>query len=280
MYIVFDIGGTKTRLASSHDGETLTKTTVFETPKTYEDGLIEFKKVAHALSDGDSIEAIAGGIAGLYDQKKSMLIGSPNLSSWVNRSLRSDLETFFNAPVFIENDAAVAGLGEAHQGAGKGSSIVAYITVSTGIGGARIVDGKIDRKAFGFEPGHQIIDADKTMIPGSIGNTIEKYISGKGLSTRTGQKPKEIKEAVFWDGFAKILAYGLNNVCVFWSPDVIVLGGSMIMGDPAIPLGTTEKYLREIVKIYPELPRIRKSEIGDLCGLYGSLEFIKQQLER
>jgi glucokinase len=51
------------------------------------------------------------------------------------------------------------GLGEAVFGAGKGREIVVYMTISTGVGGARIVGGKIDASAMGFEPGHQIIDA-------------------------------------------------------------------------------------------------------------------------
>ncbi len=64
-------------------------------------------------------------------------------------------------------------------------------------------------------------------------------------------------------------------MCVFWSPDVIVLGGSMITGDPSIPLDITEAHLKEILKIYPELPAIKKAELGDSGGLHGALEYIK-----
>lgn len=276
MYIVFDIGGTKTRLASSFDGETLNQIKIYDTPTDYDVGIAEFKSVANALSAGEPIDCLAGGIAGMYNAKNSRLVRS-NLTSWINHSFKFELEKVFNAPVYVENDAAIVGLGEAHRGGGCSHEIVAYVTVSTGVGGARIVHGKIDEKSLGFEPGHQIIDVDRTMIPDSVGNTLENYISGKALAQRTGKSPKEIKEAVFWDGFAKILAYGLNNLCVFWSPDVIVLGGSMIIGDPAIPVDKTEKYLKEIVKIYPEIPVIKKAELGDHGGLYGALEYIKQQ---
>lgn len=276
MRIVFDIGATKTRLASSYDGDTLGRTVVYETPADYETGIAEFRRVVQILSAGEQIEYMAGGIAGMYNVRNARLMRS-NLAGWINHSFKSELETLFNTPVYVENDAAIVGLGEAHQGGGRGFGIVAYITVSTGVGGARIVNGLIDHKSLGFEPGHQIIDADKTMIPGSVGNTLENYISGRGLTQRTGKKPKEIKEAAFWDGFAKVLAYGLNNVCVFWSPDAIVLGGSMITGDPAIPIEKTKKYLHDIVKIYPELPEIKMAELGDFGGLHGALQYIKQQ---
>ncbi len=275
MFIVFDIGGTKMRLGSSRDGETLDNTAIFQTPASYEEGIAEIKKHAIALSQGEQVEAVAGGLAGTYSQKKSCLIHSPHLSDWVGRPIRTELETFFNAPAYIENDASLGGLGEAWRGAGKGFGIVAYITVSTGIGGARIVQGSIDHNSIGFEPGHQIIDADRSMIPHANGIFIEDYISGTALTQRTNKAPKDIQEPAFWDGVAKVLAFGLHNVCVFWSPDVIVLGGSMITGDPAIPIEKTKEYVQGMNKRYPELPEIKKSELGDVCGLHGALEYIK-----
>ena len=83
---------------------------------------------------------------------------------------------------YLANDSDLDGLGEATVGAGKGFNIVAYITVSTGIGGVRIVGGKIDVSTYGFEPGHQIIDAD-----GSIYSEIvkkEKEVDQKRLKLK------------------------------------------------------------------------------------------------
>ena len=74
------------------------------------------------------------------------------------------------------------------------------------------------------------------------------------------------------------MAIGLNNIIVEWSPDVVVLGGSMITGDPSISIEKTENYLKEILKIFPKLPAIRKAELGDFGGLYGALAFIKTQI--
>lgn len=278
MYVVFDIGGTKTRLGTSRDGETIERTVIIETPVSYEAGLIEIKQAASALLAGEAALAVGGCIAGPFSQKKNALVRAPHLRDWVGRPFGKELEGFFNAPVYVENDAVLAGLGEATHGAGKGFEIVAYITVSTGVGGARIVHGKVDEKSIGFEPGHQIIDVDRTILPDAQGIYFEDFVSGTSVAKRTGKKPKEITEPIFWDGMAKILAYGLNNTIVHWSPDVVVIGGSMITGDPVIPLETVERYLKEILKIYPEIPAIKKAELGDIGGLYGGLEYIKQNL--
>lgn len=271
------------RLGISTDGESIDEMVVEKTPVSYEDGIELFIKTGKSLIEKHSVSnvqnkllGIGGGIAGPFSQKSHSLVGSPNLKDWISKPFVSDIENAFGASVYVENDSALVGLGEAIRGAGKGSEIVAYITVSTGVGGARIVAGKIDEKSIGFEPGHQIIDADKTLVPDADGITLGNYISGKGVFKRTGKLPKEISDPDFWENMAKLLAYGLNNTIVHWSPDVVVLGGSMINGDPAIPIESTKKYLRDTLRIYAAFPKIKKSLLGDLGGLYGALEYIKQ----
>lgn len=252
--IIFDIGATKIRMAYSVDGEIFEKPEVFETPKNYDEGLQLFVETAKKLAGEREIKKIAGGMS---------------RSVWDNpEKLKGDLIDTFGVSVFIENDAAIVGLGEAVWGAGRGFEIVAYITVSTGVGGAKIVSGKIDEHAIGFEPGKLIMDI-------TTGKTLEEMISGKALAQRTGKHPKEIKEEDVWDEHAKILAVGLNNIIVEWSPNCVVLGGSMITGNPAISVEKTEEHLKEILKIFPELPVIKKAELGDFGGLYGALAYLK-----
>lgn len=244
-------------MAYSTDGEIFEEPKVFETPKNYDDGFKLFSETAGQLAKGREMKIIVGGM-------------SRSIPSWTEEKFKNDLYKAFGADIFIENDAAIVGLGEANWGAGKGFEIVAYITVSTGVGGARIVNGKIDERAVGFEPGKQIIDIDS-------GKNLEDMISGKALQEKTGKHPKEITDQGIWDNHAWLLAVGLNNIIVEWSPNCVVLGGSMITGDPAIPLDKTEKHLKEILKIFPEVPAVRKAELGDFGGLYGALAFIKTQ---
>lgn len=253
--ILFDIGASKTRMAYSLDGEIFEKPKVFETPKNYEEILKFFVDAARELAGGREIKTIAGGM-------------SRSISGLVDERFKNDLVEAFGVAVSIENDAAIVGLGEAVWGAGRGLDIVAYITVSTGVGGAKIVNGKIDEHAVGFEPGKQIIDVNTK-------KTLEDMVSGRALQEKTGKHPKEITDPAVWDEHARILAIGLNNIIVEWSPDCVVLGGSMITGNPAISVEKTENYLKEILKIFPKLPIIKKAELGDFGGLYGALAYLK-----
>lgn len=276
MYILFDIGGTKMRVAASRDGETFGEPVIVRDHHEYRQGFERFCETVESLREGGRIQAIAGGIAGPFDVEQKMLSNSPNLPDWVGKPFVADLEKQFNVPVFAENDAAVVGLGEAHRGAGRGYGIVVYITVSTGIGGARIVGGVIDEKAHGFEPGKQIIDLDSTVFSKCEHPTIENYISGKAFAERYGKPPYEITDEALWDEAARLLAYALNNTIVHWSPDCIVLGGSMIVKKPGIDVSAVRRHMEEIVQVYPELPEIKQAELGDFGGLHGALALIRQ----
>jgi len=276
MFALFDIGGTKTRVSISEDGITLGEPKIFDTPENFEVGIKRLKEAIMGLIGDRKIEVCAGGIAGPLDEEKDGLIGGPNLSGWVGKPLKKRLQEVLNTRVFIENDSSMVALGEAVHGAGKGYDIVAYITISTGVGGSRIVDGKIDESSIGFEPGHQIIDADKTLCPDCDGNDLESYISGGAIEKRYRKKPYDITDEKFWNEIAKFLAYGLNNVTVHWSPDVIVLGGSM-MKVPGIKVSEVDAHLKDILKIFPLLPVIKKAELGAVGGLYGSLAYLKSK---
>lgn len=278
MYVVFDIGGTNIRLASSTDCGSLGEPVIAPTPADYNTALEKFCALAKTVTGGKHVIAIAGGLPGPYDAQKKSFTALPNLPGWHGKPFAKDVEARLKAPVFLENDAALVGLGEANAGAGVGFSIVAYLTVSTGVGGARIVNGVLDERAVGFEPGKEIIDPDQSLVPDAAGPTLEHYIGGRFVEKRTGKKPYEIIDPLFWDRMAYFLALGLNNILVHWSPDVVVLGGSM-MKEIGIPIPTVEKYLKEICKIYPTLPPVKKAALGDFGGLHGALSFLKQQLK-
>lgn len=258
MYLVFDIGGTKIRLAVSEDGDKISQAQIIPTPTDFNEAMVTFQKTVDQLTHGKQIKASAGGVRAL-DVNKKKLAYRPRLSLWVGEPLYDRLQSIVNAPLFLENDADMAGLGEAAVGAGQGHKIVAYMTISTGTGGSRIVNGKIDTNTIGFEPGYQIIHNEKVL---------GDYVSGRALETLTGQRPEDIKDPQVWDSVARYLAVGLNNIVVFWSPDIIVLGGSVTN---SIPLDKVRGYLKELLKIFPDQPEIVQAKLGDSAGLYGAL---------
>lgn len=274
MYILFDIGGTKMRVVAADKEKFIGDPVVIATPKDFNEGIETLKRIVANLANGSIIEVIVGGIAGPLNKEKTMLARSPNLSDWVGHDIKAALAETFKVPVVLENDAAMVGLGEAHFGAGRGNAIVAYITVSTGVGGARIVDGSIDESAQGFEPGHQIIDPDNTLCPTCDGNDLEAYVSGVAIEKRFGKKPYEIHDDAIWDELAKFLAYGLNNTIVHWSPDIVVLGGSM-MKEVGISVPGVRMHLEKLLKIFPNPPVVEKATLADFGGLYGALAYAR-----
>ena len=276
MYLLFDIGGTKTRLALSIDAKNFKEPVIIETPRKFEEGISVFKDTVKELTKGEKITKAVGAISGPLDKEHSMVVNAPHLTGWNNKPLKKELEKMLSAPVVIENDAALVGLGEAVHGAGKGYDIVAYMTVSTGVGGARIVGGKIDASSMGFEPGHQFIDAGASLCPDcKEPKDLDSYVSGSGVKARYGKEAYEIDDPAVFEELAEWLAYGLNNTIVHWSPDVVVLGGPMITGDPAIPLDSIQKHVSEILHIFPNPPPIVKAKLEDVGGLYGALALVQ-----
>lgn len=279
MYLLFDIGGTKTRLAVTHDLKVIEDRRKFDTPHLFEDGIARFIDEAEVLLQGRAVEALAGGIRGPLNHEKTSIISDTVLTDWVAKPLGESLVKAFGAPVFLENDTAMVGLGEAHFGAGRGYDLVAYHTVSTGVGGARIVGGKIDVASIGFEPGKQIVDLDYTKLGGDT-DTLEELISGEALEKRRGVKPYEVPQSdPVWDELARYLATGLKNTVAYWSPDVIVLGGSMVVGDPRIPLAPIRLHMNALLGGLMPCPPIFDATLKDEGGLYGAMALIKQKLE-
>lgn len=261
MYFLFDIGGTNTRTALS-DGQSLSNIKSFPSPKDFEEMLDLLTKSAQT---SQKITAVSGCSRGVLDKNKSILTDM-SFFGWENKPLKEELQNKLGAPVFLENDAVLAGLGEAVSGAGRNHKIVAYFTISTQVGGARIVNGKIDQSALGFEPGNQIIDIDSKL-------TWEQQIGGAALEKKYNQKPEDIDDQNIWHQVSKYLAVGLNNAVVYWSPDIIVLGGSVMK---SIPIDVVNHLLKQTLKIFPKIPPLKKAELNESSGLYGALEYLKQ----
>ncbi len=268
MYLLFDIGGTKTRIAVSKEGVGFGEPIIFETPETFEEGVTKLIQTGKDILAGERAEVVAGGIAGNLNSKKTKLANSTNLKGWIQKPLYKELFMAFGTDVFIENDAALVGLGETHYGAGQGHDIVAYITLSTGIGGTRIVNGKIDSNVQGFEPGHQYIEGTK--------KNFEELVSGNAILLGKGVAPENIKDKSFWDAITQQVAVGLNNVAVFWSPNIIVLGGGLVR-DTAINISDVKNNLEKVLTVFPEKPKIIECVLGGTGGLYGALVYAKQK---
>ena len=276
-YVLFDIGGTKTRVAVSEDLKTISQVESFKTPTKFEEGIEQLQKTIKKLYEG-KVQGIAGGIRGALTEEKTGIQNDVVLKKWIGKSIVEALQKKFKVPVFLENDSAIAGVGEAVYGAGKDMEIVAYHTVSTGVGGVKIENGEIDLASVGFEPGHQVLDIDRTILGEEITPTLENLVSGTAVKNRFGVEPYEIPQSdMLWKELAEYLGQGLRNTVLYWSPDVIVLGGSMIIGDPRIEVDDIRKYTVDALDGFVPCPLITTAKLGDEAGLYGAMAILKQR---
>lgn len=274
-YLLFDIGGTNSRFACSPDGEQMSEPEIINTPQNFDEAMQVYPEVIKKVCGENVIKAV-GGIAGTLNKEKTGLHSAPNLIHWEGRDFTCELGEKLKCPVYIENDTAIVGLGEFSHGAGEKYDIVVYMTVSTGVNGVKISNGKIDESVFGFEIGHQIIDIDDTQIENFASKgTLEDFISGREVSRRFGGiHPKKIKDEKVWRQVAEWTGVGLYNTILHWSPQMVVMGGPMMRD---IPIDIVNLKVKELLSdVYPESPIIVKGELGDVGGLWGALEYLKQ----
>jgi hypothetical protein len=103
-------------------------------------------------------------------------------------------------------------------------------------------------------------------------------VSGTATALRFGKPAYEVHDRNVWEEeMPQWLAYGVYNTILHWSPDVVVLGGSMIVGDPAISVPKTAEKVRDMLKIFPEMPEIKAAELGDFGGVHGGLSLLRKQ---
>ena len=262
MRLAADIGGTNMRVALGSADGTISKIEVHDSPSVYTDGIELLTDTLKKLAEGHTIEGVTIGVPGSVSTDKRTLIHAAHLPAWSGNDMASALESALGAPVTLENDALLAALGEANVGAGKGHAIVAYIGIGTGIGAARIVDGRIDRNSFGFEAGHQYLSYDDEV-------ELEELVSGTAVEEEQGVSAKELGESNVWQMYERRLAHGLYNTLLHWSPDCLVLGGSLMRAPGLTVEGITEE-LERINRSIPTLPPIRKGTL-EYPGVVGAL---------
>ena len=271
MRIVFDVGGTTTRIAGSIDGKTIGDPVIFETPKKFERFVRSFLEALDRVAKNISVDSVAGGIAGVISSD-GVIIRSPNLRGFEGKAFVATISKRVKSNVYVENDCVMVGLGELSKQPSSGrSGIAAYVTISTGVGASRFVRGVPDHHRFSFEPGQQFI-----MYENKKPITWESLVSGTSIKKSTGKIPSDIKDRKFWKTEAELIAIGLINMIVHWTPDVVILGGGVITKTD-ISVFEIERFIKRYLHIYPEIPEIKKAQLGDFGGLYGALEYLRMK---
>jgi glucokinase len=247
MYLAIDVGGTKTLIALfSGAGEMESKVKI-QTPQAYEDFIESIKNNTNDITEG--VKYCVMGIPGLLNREKGIVYALGNLP-WRDKPIASDISKALGGiEVKLENDARLAGLAEATALDTEHNRIL-YLTISTGIGGALVVDKKIVKELRDIELGHILLRHENKL------DTWEKIASGKTLVETYGMKAAEITDPKIWEEIGNKIAYGIGVLCPVLQPEVIVFGGGV--GQFADKFSETiKRYLKE--NLHPVV--IQPSEI-------------------
>lgn len=137
------------------------------------------------LAPGD-VDAVGVSVPSPLDPDRGVVLGPPNLPGWHDVPVRDLLHDAFGVPVFVENDANAAALAEWHFGAARGFQHVAYLTMSTGVGGGLILDGRLYRGVFASagEFGHAPVERDGEPCSCGLRGCLEAYTGGASWTRR------------------------------------------------------------------------------------------------
>ena len=274
MFIAIDVGGTHIRVASSKNLKTIQQIKRFPTPKNFNLAIGKITMAIKEIIQKQKVQKIIIGLPGVIDQKKGKLLTAPNLKNWVNKPLTNLLSKKFNCSVLLANDNDLAGLGEAIFGAGKKHQLIAYIAIGTGLGGTRIVNKQIDQSAYGFEPGHQIIQKNGKYWPHcQQKGCLESLISGRAFYKNYKIKPEKCQNKKILRDFAHLLGQGLVNTIVLWSPNIVIIGGGFAQRSHLF-LKPLKEFVKKNLLIFKP-PMIVKGNLGDQAGIYGGFHFLK-----
>jgi glucokinase len=187
MLLALDFGGTKHSAAVMAPGERQWREQqrVFSPPgadATYD---IETMLVmGRELLGGRRATAVGVSFGGPVDFTSGTVRLSHHVPGWENTPLRRLLEDTFHAPTAVDNDANVAALGEYRYGSGRGVHSLLYLTISTGVGGGWILDGRIWHGLDGMagEIGHMMVDPQGPLCLCGKQGCVERLASGPYLA--------------------------------------------------------------------------------------------------
>ena len=242
------------------------------------------------------LRGIAIGVPGGVDPKTGKVLDANNVPGWREVDMGRDLEEAFGTPVFLDNDANMAAIGEHWRGVARGVGNFVFIALGTGIGSGVFVDGRICRGQGGFAGELFRMNLDWTRWDEDFPDTgyLEAYVSGRALAAEgrkiltqgNGQAASSLTEsrdarylfealhqgdpqavALVEKSFL-LLGVAVANIISILDPELIVFNGGIVKGAPELLLEIVERVVR---RIHPRPPRIQLSTLGDKAQIWGAL---------
>lgn len=285
--VAIDIGGTNTRVALADEELNIIERKQFATDSENPD--VTLGKIAEVIKSFDC-DIVGAGMScpGPLDLINGKILTPPNLKGqWHNLKVAEELSKLINKPVYLENDANLAGLAEAVVGEGKDYNYVQFFTVSTGLGAGFVINKEIYHGAHGF--GNEVANcvmmkdgpSHGSIIPGGI----EAISSGTAITSRAVKAGLDVKQAGEVNDLAKAgnevakqimddakeyLANFIGVVYGYADPEIVILGGSVALKIDGFVEEVEALAKERVYEIMKPYVKVRKSTLNEDSGLIGA----------
>jgi len=300
--IGIDLGGTQVRAALvDRRGTILARAEERTEAAAGPDRVLDqMDALVRRLLAGGQVSAIVGaGVSapGPLNTETGIALDIPTLKGFVDYPITAELRKRLSLPVILENDGIAAAIGEWQFGAARGISNVLYVTVSTGIGGGAVIDGRIlrGRKGMAGHIGHMSVVPNGALCPCGNRGCFEAYGSGTAFAERARSRAIECgatslgKDGALIDSShvfaaarngdalanrlideeADILGRGFTSLIHIFSPDILVMGGGLSHEFERLQPGIQSYITQWAMPAFKDV-QIHRAALGQNSGLVGA----------
>ena len=284
-----DIGGTRIRAAVvTEDGTLLSRAEALTPARGTGEAVVQAvaELVTQALAGHDRADILAAGVGapGPLDTDRGIAQATPTIDSFRDFPIRDRIAEATGLPTWLEHDGHAAAYGEWLHGAGRGTANMVYVTVSTGIGGGAIVDGRLQhgRRGQSAHVGHMTLLPDGPVC--SCGNLgcwealaagpafaraarAAGYADGAAAFVAAAEGRAAAVQVV--DAQARWLAIGLVNLAHIYAPEILILGGGVAAGLEQMRPVMAAEFARRAMSPFRDIPIVRAA-LRDNAGLIGA----------
>jgi glucokinase len=298
--LALDIGGTKLAAGvvgpdGAVQGFVVTPTLLERGPDDAVDRLFELgRRAVHESGLGwEGVEAIGIGCGGPLDSERGVLIAPPHLPGWNDIPITTLATSAFGRPAVLDNDATAAAAGELRFGAGRGKQNLVYLTLSTGVGGGVVIDGRLHRgpSGNGGELGHVTVDWHGRRCRGcGRRGCLEAYASGTSIAEAAHEAgmrdatAADVAQAAragdpvavkVWDEMCEALACGVTSIVNLFEPEVVVLGGGVVRSGEQLLAPVRALVAEQVMGVNVQ---IVATQFGDAVGVVGAATVAYERL--
>jgi glucokinase len=289
-----DLGGTNLRAAAiSRDGKIIEKisgtTDLDQGREAVIADMVESINNLKVLCGENTLAGVGIGVPGFILMEKGIIVGSNNLPEFENFPVRDDIENKLGTPIFLENDANAAALGEKWMGAGREVNDLILLTLGTGIGGGIISHGRVIHGFVGMagELGHMtVVPSGNPCGCGNFG-CLEKHASATAI-VNMARMMSVGEDDITAEGVYKLAIAGNEKarmifhtmgvslgvalatlMNIFNYPLYILSGGMLPSWDQFAPPMMAEIEKRSFT-FRNTVTRVEKATLGHEAGLFGA----------